>query len=699
MDKGDSLNFGEITRNDDFRRNHFSSPIDLTERLRGRFGRIEERRQPSESPTHHQLVASAASEQHHHEITNDQRKTDEEEDDDVIDHYTNRFNIHEEKDKEDGYETNGGLPPLPSVTTNNYNSIIQNSSNHHQRHEYANPPPPLPPSAPRHDVLYVPYKYSVDEEAGIFRIFTRSTDGKNRRVFTLNVKPWSFLDMPYALDNPARTVSILKDELSTDRIQFDPNTNHFSVEPSSRLTNKVKESCRRIVNVPLTTYSILVRFGHRFFDLLHDDGRWAKKDTSSSSSGAGGGNAHRKAAFKTIVFSQIDNDTIAFIKNSPSFHPIVEVWTIYSAFSSKEHSKSAVNSLISDFESKFKSEMNLNLFDIHVQNFRNSEEMIREFCKMVHSYTDILIHYGEQTGAGTIIHHLSTLFSDNLNTVEIFDMHDYIRSVYTDMPSHSFTSVINEIDTNPQKTGEDQYEFEKLLTNSCINSLSPEQFSDSGDFLPDLRTTVHSSENISFFLEKIASKIYIMSRLFSTLSKSAFDLAYFSGCNISTLTKPNHASRGVIAFIDPIAAWSKIVDTLPHDYMKPGLHPLTYVTPFSGILIDNMCASEDPLTVSIGSKIDPIKSYGWIVREIFCMRDLSPIPPIDIQNVFALFRGMVYSTSEIPGYETIRQWSSIINVGMNSWIGISMSLPSDAEEAMSRFDSINETRSSITFGY
>ena len=70
-----------------------------------------------------------------------------------------------------------------------------------------------------------------------------------------------------------------------------------------------------------------------------------------------------------------------------------------------------------------------------------------------------------------------------------------------------------------------------------------------------------------------------------------------------------------------------------------------------------------------------------------------------MQNVFGLFRGMVYSTAEISGYETIRQWSSIINVGMNSWIGISMSLPNSSEEAISRFDSLIETRSSITFGY
>jgi hypothetical protein len=569
--------------------------------------------------------------------------------------------LHEDSDSAE-------IPPLPNLDSSRERERVIPPISYERRE-----PPPMP--AASEEVLFIPYRYTVDADAGVFRIFARSLCSRYRKIFTLDAKSWSYLDMPHALENPARTVSILKDELSADRITFDVSTNHFIVEPSERITQRVREACRKIVSVPLTTFSILSRFGHRFFDLLHSDGQWAQRESPQMTP--------RKVAFHTVAFSQIDADTIAFIKNPSGSDdkPSVEVWSLFQSFEPKQHSRAAASNLTSSF-----AEDPDDVLSIAVKSFDTVERMVREFCHFVQQSADILIHYGESTGVGSIINTVQKIFSEPVNqTVEIFDLRDYVRSVYTDMPNHDFVSVINEVDLMPTN---DKAGFETRLTAECISAISTESSSGIESLLPNLRTTVHSPENIAFFLEKIASKVFILSRLFSTLSRSAFDLSYISGCNISELTKPGHTSRGVVAFIDPIAAWSQIVDTLPHDYMDQGLHAVTYVTPFAGILIDNMCSSDHPLTVVVGRKIEAIRSYGWIVREIFSMRAFSPIPPRDMPTVFALFRGMLYSTGEIPGYEATRQWSSIINVGMNSWIGISMAATTEGSDPPP-----------ITFGY
>lgn len=686
---------------------------------------------------------------------------DNENEDESSRHHSRKHHHHNIQDDDETASNPDYIEaPLPSYRATTYGTtnsgsmsrvgqMHQNSSQNgnHQNSGVSSPKLPLPPIASvssvaeNQEINFVPYKYTVDSDKGIFRIFTRSTCGNMRKVFTMDVQSWSYLDIPTGLSNPQRTVSILCEEMSTDRVSFDPNTNHFIVEPSEAVTQKVREATRTIVRVPLTSFSVLSRYGHRFFDLLHENGRWVKRVTPntssspnssepSSSSGssapqqtttsAPASSATTKVAFQTLAWTVIDSGTLSFLRNggkhNDESHPIVNVWTTYSSFGGSQHTSSAIASLISNLPSTSSSisgELVAPTIDISVKVFSSTKEIVSEFYALLRNEIDIAVHYGEVDSVIAVAIR-KLLLSETVDgiakavtgTLELFDLKDYVKNVYTDMPSHDFKAIISEINIygsdNGPATTTSSTESESsinLLTAAAASSLTNcagdatfGTSSTSEFFLPDLKTTIHSHENIAFFLEKIAAKTFLLSRLYSKLSKSIFELSYLSGCNISSLTQREMTSRGVVAFIDPITAWSQIVDTLPYDYMKGGIHGLTHVTSLSNILVSNLCKSDHPLTVTIGKKISPLKAYGWIVREIFSMRNLYPVPLSDIQNVFGIFRGMVYSSEEIKGYEVARQWSSIINVGLSSWIGISMTVNADSS-------SPDENVPAITFGY
>lgn len=645
--------------------------------------------------------------QHQPQTSNQQRRREDYDDDDDDD---SNFNVGRQQHLPPPATTMYHVPKAPAATT----SSTATSS-------YL--PPPTVGSIV--ETNYIPYKYTVDEAKGVFRIFTRSTCGQLRKAFTMDVQSWSYLDIPTGHTNPARTVAILCEEMSTDRVSFDPSTGHFIVEPSEAVTQRVREAARKITRVPLTSFSVLSRFGHRFFDLLQENGRWVKKNSSSPSDPSSSSTvvpasaipagSTTRAAFQTVAWTVIDPGTISFIRsgvNCEENHPIINVWTIYSSFSGVQHSASAVASLVSNIPETLTSShvVAAPSLDISVRVFTSQKEIISEFYNFLRNDVDIAVHYGETESpiATALRKHLLSDSSEGIakittGTLELFDLKDYVRNVYTDMSSHDFKTVITHINiySSPEeKTTSATENSINHLTVAAATSLTGGASGDissggSDFFLPDLKTTIHSHENIAFFLEKIAAKTFLLSRLYTKLSKSIFDLAYLSGCNISTLTSRETTSRGVVAFIDPIAAWSQIVDTLPYDYMKSGIHSLTYVTPLSNILVDNMCKSDHLLTATIGKKLQSLKTYGWIVREVYSMRSLSPLPLPDIPSVFGIFRGMVYSTEEIKGYEFAREWSSIINVGLSSWIGISM-IAGENDDADVNGGS---PPPSITFGY
>lgn len=614
-------------------------------------------------------------------------------------------------------------------------------------------PHPTPPPRVVEDDLYIPYRYTIDEEECIFNIHTRSRRGVDKKTIALDVHPWSYLKIKSGSDDPVRTVEILKDELSTRNIKYSASIDRFVVEPTESVTTRVKECCSEITNVPLTPFSVLSRFNHRFFDYLKDDGRWAKNGPTSATPKE----AH--TVFNIVTWCVIDDNTLAFVtKKTGHFDddknvspgelsgycmdegdddvgddaedhhqrygggmlPLpssarrsatstineshdagrkVHIWTTYPTFAGSDKVAASIGSLFqtdvencvdvcmpearSDEEAQGRSRLvagvRKNHLDVNVRIFSSSKDIQEEFSDFLSSDIDITVHYGENTGP------LSSAIIKNIQEVkslEVLDLQNYVTEVYTDMPSHDFFSVVNEIDVK----GNNDY-----VTKACFASLAgmPPTLS-----IPDIERTVHSEENITFFIEKITAKAYLLSRLFKTLSTSIYDLCYHSGCNMSDLTKRETASRGIVTFFDPIVAWSQIVDTLPGNFMGKGVTGLTYVVPFSSLLIEAMRESSDGLTASIGEHILSLGAYGWIIREIYSMKALSPNYAKDIPSIFGIHRGMVYSSSPIENVDNARQWSSIINVGLESWIGISITPPNTPVQ-----DSEQEYNNSISYGY
>lgn len=615
---------------------------------------------------------------------------------------------------------------------------------------------------------YFPYRYEITQSrGGTCRIYTRSVCGSVRKVFSLPVKSWSYLSIGDESVSPSTTrgggrgegdaeselscnrmVSILKDELSTDRVYYDSLFNVFIVEPSEAVTNRVREVAKRIVKVDLKTYSVLARFGQRFFDRLQENGVWAVSRQTTNSLTTSTPILPEPfdlrssvIPIRTMIVSAVDSNTIAFLLhggNGFGSSTTVHIWTTYTSFGTSHYVSGASAALMShhpgchmDFWRSRGTPTPPTVMDIEVRTFPNHTALTDELVNMLTQKIDIVVHYGEDdavdlTGSGTptgtpgpFAHAVrrirNTAGASTSPTTppdllcEIFNLHDYVASLYTDMPNHSISAVLEDVNifsTDDERTSlaADAYVPEDLLTLASASSLSiplrpPEYLvklfqmdhqhlsnstrggstrvssSECAAYIPDLRTTVHSAENVIFFLERITARAYLIARLYHSLSPSIFNLMQMSGCNLSTLTQPEHASRGVMSFLDPMVAWSQIVDVLPIDSIEAGIHPLSYVTPFSSLLIESMRESSHPLTRTVGHHIEPLRPYGWIVREIASLRDLRPNPIRDHIGAYGIFRGMVYSTVPLSNHLHVRQWSTIIAADLCSWIGISVKAP------------------------
>lgn len=525
-------------------------------------------------------------------------------------------------------------------------------------------------------------------------------------MFSMNVKSWSYIEISGACSDEEeirRTISILREEMSTDRVSYDSSIGVFIVEPSDAVSRRVRDISKRIVKVDLTTYSILSRFGHCFFDALQADGRWAPTTSRDSLSDSSVVNTI-SSTLRVTVWSAVDSRTIAFVRCGNSTTPTVNIWTAYSSFSNPAYATSASSAIMGNSTVAVPTGTVASTLDINVKTFSSEEEIVSAIIDLLKTQVDIAVHYGDDdaTESSTISGAPPGPFAIALRRIgngdgslEVFNLRDYVENVYTDMSAHDFKTIITEVGITSSATDD------AVLSGAAASFIGSPQTAETSDssYIPDLRSTVHSAENITFFIEKISARAYLAARLFDMLSKSIYDLAQISGCNISTLTQREHTSRGIVSFIDPKAARSQIVDTLPHDFIEPGFHPLTYVTPFSSVLISQMCESANPLAVEIGNRISHLKPYWWIVREIFCLRDLRTTPPREIPSVYGIFRGMLYSTREIPRHDVSRQWSSIMCVGLGSWIGVTITAPPATLLGDGRSSPTTPSNSNITFGY
>jgi hypothetical protein len=571
------------------------------------------------------------------------------------------------------------------------------------------PPPPPPPSYSLPQLpsvgtslqkLFVPFKYIVDPTRNEFRIYTRSNDGTTRKVFSLEVNTWAYIDIDDEGVEPERVIAILREELATDQVCYDVASQHYIAGPAESIVDRVGESARRVTPVHLTSYSVLSRFGHRFFDHLCEDGSWADGAASSSSQSA-------TAVFRTVVAACIDAKTIAFAKiGFPQEEGVtnIHIWTTYHSFANDKCAQTAGATLAASSTSEGKLNDPL---DITVRTFSSDDAIVDSFFALLET-TDILVHYGEDKNGSLIARALSAIrraAGSRPPTVEVFDLHDYVRKVYTDMPCHDFRDVALEVVATNTENGDAVIDG---ITAAAKASVSSTQTLDgTGEIFADIASISHSTENVTFFLEKIAARAFLIARLYETLATCIFELAFLSGCNISELTKPFHASRGVVAFVNPVASASHIVKRLPPDFMKDGIHGITYVTPLSSVLVDSLGASSDSTTRAVAERLAQIRSYGWIVNEVFELAEMAPVAIPAIRSMFGQFRGMIYSSAPILDgrHEISRQWSSILKVGLASWIGVSISVPSSSEmpnthsssEASTEFPMVDS--SAISVGY
>lgn len=563
---------------------------------------------------------------------------------------------------------------------------------------------------------YVPYKYIIRPKEGKLYTFTRSTCGRNRRLMQRDVKSWSYIKLPDAEADPERTTTLLKEELSTDGVTYDKTFRAFRIEPSEAVTHRVREIAQQITPAAFTTYSIISSLGRRFFSQMDANAAWLEPAEDEEPPSMEDLTSTARATIRTVIWTAINNRIVAFVESPPPGSreavPTVNIWTTHSSLA-KNKQLAALAAASVACGSRFASDSRPPVredsdddepiapfrpnLEIKVRHFESTQDLIDEIEHSIETNYDVAVHYGDESSDQPIAAALRKIraLDDVHSSADIFDLRDYVENVYTDMSSHTFRSVVTEISiiaTNEEGlpcTASDAVASGAMGVFSTGDEERQDAFVSrfSSGELP------HTEENLIYLIKNVAARAFLMGRLYAAVSKMIYNLMYLSGCNMSTLTQREHCSRGVVSFIDAMAAYSQIVDTLPHDYMEPGVHALTQVTPFSSILISSMIDSPDQTTSVIGSMIAPLRGYGWLVREIFSLRSLRPLPPPDIPSVFGIFRGMVYSTEQLEGHAPERGWSSIIYVGLGSWIGITFNeLPGDD------FTAANEN-GGISFGY
>lgn len=521
--------------------------------------------------------------------------------------------------------------------------------------------------------IFVPYRYTTNPTAGVFRIYARSEDGRTRRVFNIDVCPWSYLLLKVAPgEDPNVVCTTLRHELATERVSFDAHTTGaFIIEPTSRITKRVADACSGIVNVPLAPYTVLNRYQHRFFDVVQADGSWVDRTTtaaasSSSSSGGGEAAASRKAAFQTIAWSQIDAGTVAFTRGVSE--TAAYVWTTHASFAMDAHS---IRDAVSDLG-----------VSVAVRTFASVSDMTAAFVRELVSNTDIAAHYGEPSHPGTIIAAVVASFKSPAECpLEIFDVRDFVSALYPEMPSHDFRSVVRDVDLMPPPPttesggggGGDDSVVAAIASMSANHDVD-----DDAPLIPDMRTTVHSPENVAFCLEKIAARALLLARLFSVMIKSAAALCYNTGCNLGELTRPEVAARGVVTMVNPIAAQATLHSPIQQDEIEPGVHSTTYVTPYAHVLADLLRESADATTAAVAVRADNLRSYWWVIRDIYALQSLKPPTPPDVEGSIGMYLGMVYSTAPILSpttgeeYPPAKVWNGLIGVGSNSWISVTL---------------------------
>lgn len=568
--------------------------------------------------------------------------------------------------------------------------------------------------------VLVPYKHVVLPDQGKLLTFTRSICGKTRQIVQRVVKSWSYIKLPDGDVHPSRTISLLKEELSTDGVTYDETYNAYRVEPSESVTRRVREIAQQITPAAFTTYSILSSLGRRFFSQIDPKGEWLDMASDDETAMAELTDAAR-GAIRTGVWTTVNSRIVAFVESPvrDDAAPTVHVWTTHRSLSqNKNVAASAAASITRGAPTRTRAHRESEdtdddcgflqiALDIRVRHFNTQEELVDEIAHSMEKLHDITVHYGDAgADAGAqdpVAEALSRVraLTGARASADIFDLKDYIENVYTDMPSYTFRSVVSEIAVAASSEDEDSGAQYPCTSSDAIAMGAMNIFATGDEERQEVFITrfssgdlPHTEENLVYLLRNVASRAFLMGRLYAVLSKAIFDLMYLSGCNMSALTQREHTSRGVVSFIDAMAAYSQIVDTLPHDYMDPGVHSRTFVTPFSSILISAMMESDDQTTAVIGNMVQPLRGYGWLVREIFSLRSLKPLPPPDIPSAFGIFRGMVYSTEPIEGHASDRQWSSILYVGLGSWIGITLDASNADEDGAVPPDSAG-----ISFGY
>lgn len=559
----------------------------------------------------------------------------------------------------------------------------------------AQPPPTLVENK-----SYIPYRYTVNEAEKSLRIFARSTCGTDRHVFSRRLEPWSYLILELGPDDdPDLVLHILRTEMSTEDVRFNPEMGVFLCQPTSNITKRVADACTKIIHVPITSYTALARLNHRFFDVLDSESVWIERSKTGASS-------HHKVFFQTIVWLMINENTIAFSRKRPAMDTqIIEIWTCQDILADANHASVAASNLTSMSKDKYANdsqEFSNEGLELAVRTFPSRDSLFREFPELLRKYADIAVHYGENENIGSIIHHTRQLFrSDYDCPLEIFNLRDYVEFMFPDIPTHSFNTIVSELSSQTQPLL-DSRSAEMLFTNAlarmCMDTLdivpgNPQQQSSTESFIPDLRTLHPTPDNSIFCFEKISAKVYLLGKLSEMLmSQTAFELCYHSGCNLSSLTKPEFAARGIMTYINPIAAQTQMVLNLPHDEMKHGLHSMVHVTPYAHVLVDLLTESLDTTTQEVAKKMESLKQYWWVIRDLYSLRALAAPPPPDLPGVFGLYRGMMYSRcpvkSPVTGseYPAARWWSAVIKVGLNSWIGISWPLPDSDPGSSPKFE-------------
>jgi hypothetical protein len=413
------------------------------------------------------------------------------------------------------------------------------------------------------NLFYIPYKYKIFTQPNTnhefkSKIYARSNTGKHQKIIDYQGHD-SFLLLDEISTSKSKSkpyrdfiTDQLKEYFSTTKVEYFEDNNYFHISPYSHIPEIFyNNNNNRIFKLSKNTSNLnKYHFSRNFFDIIdkemQDIGPLLATTTTETvdsnpfSSTFSDKSNINFAAFKTVVWSMINKDTLVFnfINSSYKDSEKVEPYTT----STNIHIYTFNQQLADYFTFLTPKGGTKPTVKYSVKMFSSDEDsnnsIISSFISFVEKEADICINYGEKefnTTAKKIFDKISLIDSiQNINIEEFF------RNYHSYYDDHSLIKICKYMNFEENSTEENKIAIETAtdtIKKLNENIIYGENFLTEYLNIENIPNKELFIKNIENFIKQIISRVIIVTKIWINYSKNFFDLAQISNTNFDDIVK------------------------------------------------------------------------------------------------------------------------------------------------------------------